>query len=218
METLRLQSATMFLTRPQSFLAGILSNVRKGSNFNFECELNDIDIEDQPGPITEIENLHRENQSLMQRLEIADKNAKLALRAQLIAEERLRRQNELLQESRNATETAHKAQSQTLARLTELQKWTECVDDGEVVEIMRKLFQRLEDWTKRHFNQVVHAARSTRNTLPSSQNSAVTIQIIQAAVSEQLFYEIFSYFMIGFADREYDGIFYRIDAEVSRSC
>lgn len=160
----------------------------------------------------------------MERVEIAEETAKVARMAQLIAEERLRRQNELLHESRKNAETALKEQSQTLSKLTGLQKWTESVDDGEVVEVMRKLFQRLEDWTKRHFNEIFHAARFMRNArlegvLPSYHNSPwITIQVIQAAISEQVFREIFSRFMVGLPERFYDQIFYKIDTKLSRSC
>ncbi|KAJ5355530.1 uncharacterized protein N7496_012742 [Penicillium cataractarum] len=180
------------------------------------------DVEPQPDPVKEMENLHRENESLMQRLEIAGETTKAARRVQLIAEERLRRQNELLRESRKNTETALKEQSQTLSKLTELQKWTESIDDGEVVEVMRKLFQRLEDWTKRHFNEVFHVTQFMRNAhidgaLLSYRNSPLTIQVIQAAISEEVLRGIFSRFMVGLPDRSCDAIFLEIDTKVSRS-
>ncbi|KAJ5974854.1 hypothetical protein N7481_008561 [Penicillium waksmanii] len=154
------------------------------------------DIETQFDLVAEIENLHRENQSLMQRLEIAEKTANAARMAQLIGEESLRRQNELLQESRRNAET--------------------------VVEVMRKVFRGLEDWTKRHFNQVFHAAQSTKNAsldaaLLSYNNSALTIQVIQAAISEQIHHGIFSRYMVGLPGRFYDEIFYEVDTKVSRA-
>jgi hypothetical protein len=96
--------------------------------------------QDQPDLLAELENLYRENKGLLRKLEIAHDAAMVARRAQLIVDEKLRRQSEILEESRHATDIAVKEQSQVSAKLTELQKWTDSIDDDDVVRVMRRLF------------------------------------------------------------------------------
>lgn len=174
--------------------------------------------------IAEIEDLQRENQSLIQELHIAQENAKVARRDQVIGEERLRRQNERLEEARKVSDIAVKEQSQVMLKLNELQKWTDCIDDGEAVEVMHRLFQRLEDWIKRHFNQASKASHPIGNTggkeaLSGHWNKSwPAIQAIQAAISEQLCHGIFCRYMVGFPDRSYESTFHSVDKEIQRSC
>ncbi|KAJ5455989.1 uncharacterized protein N7458_004253 [Penicillium daleae] len=160
------------------------------------------DFEYQDDILTEIQYLHRENQSLKERVEIAEETAKVAQRAKTIAEEMLRRQNKRLKEKCTTAENALKDNAQILHKLSELQKWTECIDDGDAIEGMRRLFQRFEGWANRHFNQASsHSAHLTSHTsweraLPDYNGSPPTVHAIQAAISEQIFNGIFSRFMV----------------------
>lgn len=186
-------------------------------------------VEDRTDLHAELENLQRENKTLLRKLEyaregaaMARETATMARRAQLIGEEKLRRQNELLEESRQATDTAVKEQSQLLIKLNELQKWTASIDDDEAVRLMRRLFQRLEDWIKRYYSQVPHAPHPTRVnscdlTFFSNNEYYCTIQTIHSFISEQIFQGVFSRFMVGIRDRCLENLFYALDTEVQRT-
>jgi hypothetical protein len=102
--------------------------------------------------------------------------------------------------------------------------WTECIDDGDAIEGMRRLFQRFEGWANRNFNQASsHSAHLTSHTiweraLPDYNGSSPTVHAVQAAISEQIFHGIFSRFMVALPERFWDNIFSDMDTEVSRSC
>lgn len=113
---------------------------------NFYDVLIFVVLEDQTDLIAELEDIRGKNESLLRRLEYAREGATMARRAQLLGEEKLRRQNELLEESRQDADIAAKEQSQLLIKLNDLQKWTDSIDDDDAVRVMRRLFQRLEDW------------------------------------------------------------------------
>jgi len=170
--------------------------------------------------IAELEDLQRENQILVQELHLAQEYAKIARRNQLIGEEKIRRQNERVEEARKVSDTAVKEQSQVMLKLNQLQRWTECMDDGEAVEVMHRLFQRFEDWVKLHFIQASRASYPISNTSGKGawNKSWPAIQAIQAAISEHIYHGIFGCYMVGFPDKSYETDFLSIDEEIQRSC
>ncbi|KAF3401675.1 hypothetical protein F1880_010002 [Penicillium rolfsii] len=146
----------------------------------------------------------------------------MARRAQLVGEEKLRRQTELLEESRQAAAIAVKGQSQLMTKLNEVQKWTDSIDDDDAVRAMRRIFQRVEDWIKRSYGQEPHTAHSTRYDSRGIAShplkaSYCKIQVMQGFISEQIFDGIFSRFMVGMPDRNLDNLFYQMDKEIQRA-
>jgi hypothetical protein len=94
-------------------------------NFNFYRGLIFSAFESQTDHLAELGNLQRENKLLLGKFGYAHEAATMARRAQLMGEEKLRRQNELPQESRQAADVAVKGHSQLLIKLYELQTWTD---------------------------------------------------------------------------------------------
>lgn len=163
---------------------------------------------------TELEKLQAENESLIHKLEIAEEAATVVRKAQLMGEERLRRQTELLEEARETADTAVKEQSRIMIRLTELQKWTDCIDDDEALQVMRRLFQRLEDWIKRYCNE---ASPLTNQPVFNFKDSCLIMQLIQAAISEHIFDGILSRFMVGIPDSQLENLFFELDHQIKSS-
>jgi hypothetical protein len=213
------------LTLPQEHRMSLPPKVNdpRGSKFYYMLNFSVLqDQADQADLLAGLENLQRENKTLQRKFEYAREAATLARRAQLIGEEKIRRQNELLQESRQAADVSVQEHSQLLIKLNELQKWTDSIDDDDAVRVMRRLFQRLEDWIKRHYSQprAAHPTRDNSCDLAFSRmnESYCTIQTIQGFISEQIFQVILSRFMVGIRDRSLENLFYAMDTEVRRTC
>lgn len=134
-----------------------------------------------------------------------------------MGEERLRRQTELLEETRKTADTAVKEQSQIMIKLTELQKWTDCIDDDEAVQVMRRLFQRLEDWIKRYCNEASPLRNGGNQPVYNFKDSCLIMQAIQAVISEHVFDGILSRFMVGIPDRQLETLFFELDQQIKFS-
>lgn len=95
---------------------------------------------------------------LQARLEEAIQNANIARRSQIAAEEKFRRQNEILEKAltdlRERNKELNEATKQNTSLLLEQMKftnWNEQVDDDEISQTASRLYQEIETWVKRHF-------------------------------------------------------------------
>ena len=134
-----------------------------------------------------------------------------------MGEERLRRQTELLEEARETADTAVKEQSQIMIKLSELQTWTDCIDDDEAIQVMRRLFQRLEDWGKRYCNEASPLTNGCNQPVFNFTDSCLIMQTIQAAISEHIFDGILSRFMVSIPDRQLENLFFELDRQIKIS-
>lgn len=134
-----------------------------------------------------------------------------------MGEERLRRQTELFEEARETADTAVKEQSQIMIKLTELQKWTDYIDDDEAIQVMRRLFQRLEDWVKRYCNEASPLTNSGNQPVFNFKDSCLIMQAIQTAISEHIFDGILSRFMVSIPDRQLENLFFELDRQINFS-
>lgn len=134
-----------------------------------------------------------------------------------MGEERLRRQTELFEEARETADTAVKEQSQIMIKLTELQKWTDYIDDDEAIQVMRRLFQRLEDWVKRYCNEASPLTNGGNQPVFNFKDSCLIMQAIQAAISEHIFDGILSRFMVSIPDRQLENLFFELDRQINFS-
>ncbi|KAJ5179082.1 hypothetical protein N7492_002292 [Penicillium capsulatum] len=139
-------------------------------------------------------------------------------RARVMAEERMRRQEEILKETRRLEGLVSTENKQLVVKLAKVQKWTECIDDDEVRRIMRQLYQDLEDWIKRHFPCLL-PIRSAGNASHISEDYQVsrlhTLHGIHAEVYSLVFHCILWRFFVGFWDIYSNNQFRQIDHEIS---
>lgn len=79
------------------------------------------------------------------------KEAKLARKIQVCAEEKFRRQTEILNKTTTELNEALQENHNLTLQKIKLQKWTERSDDDEISQAMGELCQQLEAWAKHHF-------------------------------------------------------------------
>ncbi|KAJ5633352.1 hypothetical protein N7490_009691 [Penicillium lividum] len=76
-------------------------------------------------------------------------------RNQLCAEEKLRRQTEMLEECQGKLDISLQMNNALVIKQAELQRWTNHLDDDEARYTMNQLCQDTETWVKRHFPEVL---------------------------------------------------------------
>lgn len=77
--------------------------------------------------------------------------ARVARKSQICAEEKFRRQNEILEKKTTELNSVLKESEKLAFQQLKLQKWTEKSDDDEISQTMSNLCQQLETWAKQHF-------------------------------------------------------------------
>lgn len=84
-------------------------------------------------------------------LDESAKEATLARKTQIGAEEKFRRQAEILSKTTTELDDALQESQKLTFQQMKLQKWTEQSDDDEISQAMGNLCQELEAWVKHHF-------------------------------------------------------------------
>jgi hypothetical protein len=122
-------------------------------------------------------------------------DAKATKRSQLLADEKIRRQAELLEELRAALDALVQQNNDHLVKQATLQRWTDCLDDEEARQTMTQLFQDLETWALRHFPRLL--TRYSPNDLDTdniSVNSSGTLETFYQ-ISSHISYGVFDFYL-----------------------
>ncbi|KAJ5537620.1 hypothetical protein N7494_007099 [Penicillium frequentans] len=80
-----------------------------------------------------------------------NEEVELSRMGQLCAEEKFRRQTEILRERNAALDASLEENNSLIVQQAALQRWTDRLDDDEARQITVQLYHDLETWVKRHF-------------------------------------------------------------------
>lgn len=177
--------------------------------------------------LNQIDNLQQVSRDLAARLETCEVDA-LELRRLLVSsEEKVRRSGELLEEERRTADVALKEYRKLATRLTKLQRWTDCMDDEEAGNLMRKLYHDSQNWMNRHFGCTLSKASamkigSEKETIAAEPSVSGIFHsdlmfVINKEILEHIFRSIFARFMIGFGE-DYGRYLYQLDQHISQNC
>lgn len=183
--------------------------------------------EDSSELIVEVENLQRECRELRGQLERSERDARKARKSQIRSSEQLSRQGELLEEAERATETALNENRELVHKLAQLQRWTDCLDDGEAARTMCKLYQNLQNWIRRHFTNM-SSETSVEHVGPDASCKGASDQLsdrvyldriseISINISWHIFNPILTRFMIGSNDN-FGQHLYQLDKHINETC
>jgi hypothetical protein len=159
--------------------------------------------------------------SLMSELESFQQVCK-NLQEELDNVERVRQQSELTDEARKMAEAENR---ELMAKLTGLEKWTDCFDQGEAALTMRKIYQDTDSWAKEHY------CRSQIEKSPTMLDiEDVSFELceqpfdpmeiasqVHADLSQHIFQSILARFMVGLNESFGDHVYY-IDKEIQNTC
>ncbi|KAJ5573353.1 uncharacterized protein N7459_007780 [Penicillium hispanicum] len=171
--------------------------------------------------VDEVEELHRVCHNLRQKLDQVDEHARRSQQAQLVSEEKTRRQGQLLEEATKRANLAQEENRKLIVKVHKLQNWTERLDDEETKQLMRRLYHGLETWVKQHFCYLLptHSSVSSEdggNPVSSDAPLGLDISYIHGALMELIFHYILSRFMVGIEDLQLNTYFFHVNTEVQR--
>lgn len=146
--------------------------------------------------------------------ELAEESAQ-ATKARAMVEEKNRRLEEILKETRKIEDLVSKENKGLVAKLARLQKWTECMDDDEVRRTMRQLYQELENWIKRH---LLGSLPKHDGDEPSMSYKVQTLHETQTDVYGLIFHSILRQFFVAIYDEQFESLFRKLDQEVLAHC
>lgn len=163
--------------------------------------------------------LRRRLSSSKKKQENFAKDAIRLSKAQASADERNRRQEEILKETRELAASGFKKNQKLLIKCAKLQKWTECMDDDEVRKIMNQLYLDLEDWIRRHFpydNPSKEKLIDIPNTSPGYYLQ--TLHEIHSEVYSSIFYFFLRKDLVESGDEYFSRAFSGLSEEISTNC
>lgn len=103
----------------------------------------------------------RKIQDLNKKLGACKEEVKASRMGQLCAEERFRRQTQILKERSTALDASLEENDSLIIQQATLQRWTERLDDDEARQITAQLYYDLEIWVKRHFPHLFSANKAS---------------------------------------------------------
>lgn len=116
--------------------------------------------------------------------------ARVSRQDQLFAEEKFRRQTEVLNNRTTELDEAMQVNQKLALQQMKLEKWTEKCDDDEISQLMNSLCQQLEAWGQRHF--------------PTSTSDGYDFYELYAHVSSRIFKMYLSRVLVGIGDDSND--------------
>lgn len=183
--------------------------------------------EDRAELLAEIENLHKMKRELLDELENDKEDARNERRSKIRAEEQSRRLRELLEECRQSRDTALKQNRELVSKLKQVQRATDCLDDDEAGRTMRKLYQDLQNWIRRHFKSASFETSAERvEANPSSRVVSYqqpdlayleTTSEISLEISWQVFNSILTRVMVGW-NEDFGQHLYQLDKHIYKTC
>ncbi|KAJ5798525.1 uncharacterized protein N7503_007821 [Penicillium pulvis] len=147
---------------------------------------------------------------------------KVSRMGQLRAEERFRRQTQILGE-RNAVLDASLEENNSLAiQQAALQRWTERLDDDEARQITAQLYYDLEIWVKRHFPHLFPANKASHANpdIPSAYENGCLDAFYNAfaVISYHVFDKFLTRTMVGIIDSDFSKTVSMLDERVRTEC
>lgn len=142
-------------------------------------------------------------------------------KARIKAEEKSRRLEEVLKETRKLEGLVSKENKGLVVKLARLQRVTECMNDDEVRRTMRQLYQELEDWIKCHLLCSLQNLDEdgSFSMIESSLGSKLqTLHEIQTEIYGLVFHSILRRFFVGISHEPLEGLFRKLDHEVLANC
>jgi len=184
-----------------------------------------MDTEERFILISEIEEL----QEICEKLQVAHDNveedARKSQKAQVMCWESVRRHVEVAEEARKMAETTRQENGQLVAKITKLEGWTDCFEEGEARLTMRKLYQDVSYWVEKHYGCCPTEIPSTPwdiedlSSDPSDQtlNQMKILSEVHADLFQHIFQSILARFMIGL-DESFGDPLFQIDREIQKTC
>ncbi|KAJ5261132.1 hypothetical protein N7478_011727 [Penicillium angulare] len=161
----------------------------------------------------------KESAVLLEKLEKSSGEFRKLERAYLGETEKLRRQNEILGDTRRELIETVDENEQLVRRLTKMQSWSDRLNDEQTKQIMRQLYHDLERWAKNHFHRRNFEGLSRSDALSwSSSDDLSTFYAIYSTVSHGIFEVYLSRMMVGVINFELQDIFRQIYGEIRRAC
>ncbi|KAJ5949846.1 hypothetical protein N7454_001430 [Penicillium verhagenii] len=142
--------------------------------------------------------------------------------AQLLAEEKLCRQTEMLDESRAAFANASQENTSLLIKQLTLQKWIPSWDDDGTRQAMGQLYQSLERWVNSNFPQLIpgHKARNfdCHDDITHGNSCFDTWFEIYNVVSHSIYEKLLCRTLVASDDREFNQKISKIDERIREIC
>ncbi|KAJ5640149.1 uncharacterized protein N7484_008011 [Penicillium longicatenatum] len=161
-------------------------------------------------------------QNLQEALDSCKKELNESKTGQVSAEERFRRQTELLMECSAALDTSLEENSSLIIQQATLQQWTDHLDDDEARQTTAQLYHHLETWVTRHFRDVLLADQvspANPDILLAHESDDLDIFYrIYAFVSYEVFREFLTRTMIGVNDRDFNHKISILDTHIRKEC
>jgi hypothetical protein len=161
-------------------------------------------------------------QSLQEALDSCKKELKASKTGQVSAEERFRRQTEILMERSAALDTSLEENSSLIIQQATLQQWTDRLGDDEARQVTAQLYHHLETWVTRHFRDVLLADKASHanpDILLAHESGDLNIFYgIYAFVSYEVFREFLTRTMIGVNDRDFNHKISILDTHIRKKC
>lgn len=131
------------------------------------------------------------------------------------AQERLRRQIEILESCQSDLSTALKENTRLVFQLSNLKKWTDSLNDDEATDILRHANMGVETWIEHHFNR--NSPGKTRKATDPI-NHLTLFYKIYASVAYCIFEAFLSNAMIGIDEPSLSKSIQIIEDEVQKQC
>lgn len=141
---------------------------------------------------------------------------------QLRAEERFRRQTQILKERSAALDVSLEENNSLVIQQATLQRWTERLDDDEARQITAQLYYDLEIWVKRHFPHLFSANKASHANpdSPSAHENGYLGAFYHAfaMVSYHIFDKFLTRTMVGIVDSDSSKKVSMLDEKIRTEC
>ncbi|KAJ5999494.1 hypothetical protein N7451_007304 [Penicillium sp. IBT 35674x] len=140
----------------------------------------------------------------------------------LCAEEKLRRQTQLLEECRAALDASLGENSSLVIQQAALRKWTDRLDDNEARYMMGQLYHDLEGWIRRYFPYLSPGNQASNinphGLLIDESNRLERFYRIYDLVSYTVFRVFLTRIMVGIDDSDFGNKVSMLDRHIRAEC
>lgn len=175
----------------------------------------------EPTCLEEVTQLRLTCNELEKKLSLLEIISEQSEQAKASADQRFQHQRELLQEAETKNIVTQNANQELIAKLNEFDNFSDALDDDIIQNSLTQLYQELEDWVQKHYNQLpVKSSSSSNNTRASSSENDFPDSILKiyGDVSKYIFSTFLAWHMVGSDGRAMDHLFSNLDREVQRTC
>lgn len=176
--------------------------------------------------VKEVEHLEQLCIGLEGKRQRLDDEAKDLRRAQLSHQEKLLRQNEILDDVTRSTTITLTENRELVAKVAKFEQWTDSMDEKEATRTFGLLYQDVDDCVKRHFDHLypnVSVDAQTHEDCINSPNISTKsrpgiFHNIHGEIFECIFNSILAPFVAGSNNPSWDHRLRVIDKEIQRLC